>query len=171
MEHILINMYVPIELQELMISFVDGNDTFKVSTVCKLWFNLLNKKFKSDDFSVKSINDSFALKRLFDVHEKFVLAYVNVNDIHTTNCLNLIIYKTIRDNYFHFENFEGDPIFSEKYEEYVKKNNSISFELFSQYLATELTYDLLHKRIHDRRPCNQKYIINLIKNNSNWIMI
>ena len=57
-------MNLPTELQNLILGYVGGNDTFKVSTLCKLWFNLLNKKFNKDDFSDKAINDSFALKHL-----------------------------------------------------------------------------------------------------------
>lgn len=156
-------MYLPTELQDLILGYVGGNDTFKVSTLCKLWFNLLNKKFNKDDFSDKAINDSFALKHLFDVHEQLVLKYANIKNIKTNNCLNLIAYKIIKNGYL--DDHNRNLIFSEKYTEGSKLYDySVSyFDIYTSKESVYLIYDILYQYIYNCDSHKQKHIIKLIK--------
>ena len=156
-------MYLPIELHELIISFIDGNDTFKASTVCKLWFNILNKNFKKDDCSVRSMNDSFTLKRLFAEYGMYTFKYINIDKIYKHNCLNIVTFTIIVNDYFNDDNLEQTQVLKDIFLENIE---TIHVKRRSNYWllrVRNLLETLLYRHAYTCNLFKPKYIIKLMQ--------
>jgi hypothetical protein len=88
---------LPIEIINVIINFINLNDSFIASLVCKGWLNMIQNRNITDKIIL--YNDSFYISHNINKINETIL-YQIINNIITPNCLNIIAYNIINSNIF-----------------------------------------------------------------------
>lgn len=84
-------IYLPDEIINHIINLSDPNDIFLLSLVCKRFTNIIKTN------NNKSLNNSYYISKNYEI-----ITTININQITSKNCLNIIAYHIINHNIFIF---------------------------------------------------------------------